>query len=250
MLSKGHAVFKVEFMPLSDTKLSREMDARGFSGWGSIQELFTDADEARERFRELKRSGDVEYVLRYSLSPGRGGGWTASLNEAYPKKYEELRGKVYHRRRNGVLLGHVTQTLPNPSEHWEWLRSQGMTDSLEDAALQFELAVDEALESCFERYPPARGSDADALFGEPTAAVDIYLTLARTGAGIWDGRWDRYYPGYRERQWQRLIECFRSELARPFAILEHELRESAYTAEVHLNPEHRRAHRLARKLST
>lgn len=31
------------------------------------------------------------------------------------------------------------------------------------------------------------------VFDEPGWALDVYLTIMEHGAGIWDGRWERYY---------------------------------------------------------
>lgn len=124
-------------------------------------------------------------------------------------------------------------------------RDADVTLDLQIAANDFEGAVNDALEICFEQYPPV--GDVAELYDDPTTAYDIYMTLAGEGVGIWDGRWDQYYPRAKSRHWNRMVSCLRKQLDAPYERL-----ESALTEAVDLiqdNPRKRLSKRLARKVN-
>lgn len=88
-------------------------------------------------------------------------------------------------------------------------REVELTDEIQAEIDAYVDAVDEVVEKCSTFFPPAQPIVVD----EDTY-LDIYHTLSGAGAGIWDGRWDHYYPGYSRDQWQALIQCYRAKLRR------------------------------------
>ncbi len=123
-------------------------------------------------------------------------------------------------------------------------RDAKVTAELRAAADEFELAIDDALDVCLDKFPPA--VDPARLYGDPATALDIFMTLSGEGVGIWDGRWDLYYPDAKPRHWNRLQSCLRSELKKPYHRLESALIDAAYV--INDNPTRRLSKRLAKKV--
>jgi len=84
-----------------------------------------------------------------------------------------------------------------------------ITDELQAEVDRFMEAADKAVEQCSKQFPPAEEiylSDADY--------ADIYHTLVGAGVGIWDGRWDHYYPNYTQADWDKLSACLNKKLGK------------------------------------
>ena len=102
-----------------------------------------------------------------------------------------------------------------------------ITPALAKEVERYKEAVDNAVESCSRSFPPAE----DIVVGDEEY-LDIYHTLTGAGVGIWDGRWDHYYP---TADWEALSNCYEAKLGK-FAdstgggSLEDAMREAVYEA--------------------
>ena len=159
-------------------------------------------------------------------------------------------GYIGGRKPDADFRGKTNNPRYEPTE-WAQFVLEGMatrdaevTTELQAAAATFECSVDEALDVCLDKYPTA--VDPSPLYGDPATALDIFLTLSGEGVGIWDGRWDIYYPDAKPRHWNRLQSCLRSALKDPYRRLEDALVEAAYV--INDNPNRRLSKRLARKV--
>lgn len=106
-------------------------------------------------------------------------------------------------------------------EEWVEFILDGVADSegVEDVEITKDLAkevdrytsaVDKAVEECSKRFPPTE----DIVAGDDVY-YDVYQTLSGAGVGIWDGRWDHYYPRNKKHgDWTALIACFKKHVGK------------------------------------
>ncbi len=117
--------------------------------------------------------------------------------------------------------------LDGVAESEEFEGEVEITPALEKEVERYKKAVDDAVESCSRSFPPAE----DIVVGDEEY-LDIYHTLTGAGVGIWDGRWDHYYP---TADWEALSNCYEAKLGK-FAdstgggSLEDAMREAVYEA--------------------
>lgn len=93
-----------------------------------------------------------------------------------------------------------------------------ITPELNQAASDYEDDLFLALQQMVRQYPPAGDATAETLMEEGDAPTFVLLTLREEGAGIWDGRWDKYYdaptPGEHRALYERLEDFLRSRLGK------------------------------------
>lgn len=88
-------------------------------------------------------------------------------------------------------------------------REVDLTEEIEAQVEQYTAAVDDVVARCSRFFVPVTPIDVDE-----GVYYDLYRTLEGSGAGIWDGRWDRYYPAYTREQWRDLMRCYEAKLGR------------------------------------
>ncbi len=117
--------------------------------------------------------------------------------------------------------------LDGVAESEEFEGEVEITPALEKEVERYKKEVDDAVESCSRSFPPAE----DIVVGDEEY-LDIYHTLTGAGVGIWDGRWDHYYP---TADWEALSNCYEAKLGK-FAdstgggSLEDAMRDAVYVA--------------------
>ena len=90
-----------------------------------------------------------------------------------------------------TLIIMTAETLGyDPPEDW----NEKAISDLEDTVDQYETFLTGELEDFVEAHPLRDGYTVEDLFEGGSAPYAVLMTLRGEGVGIWDGRWDHFFP--------------------------------------------------------